>query len=60
MPVRTYGSETMIWREKERYRIRAVQIDNLTGLLGIKRMDKVLNGCVRELYGQKKIDEGVL
>ena len=25
----TYGSETMLWREKERSRIRAVQMDNL-------------------------------
>ena len=33
-----YGFETMIW--KERSRIRVVQMDNLKGLLGIKRMDK--------------------
>ena len=38
-----YGSETMVSKEKERYRIRAVQMDNLRGLLGIKRMDKVRN-----------------
>ena len=36
LPVRMYGIETMIWREKERYRIWAVQMDNLRGLLGIK------------------------
>ena len=29
VPVITYDSETMIWREKERSRIRAVQMDNL-------------------------------
>ena len=29
VPVLTYGTQTMIWREKERSRIRAVQIDNL-------------------------------
>ena len=23
-----YGTETMIWKEKERFRIRAVQMDN--------------------------------
>ena len=28
MPVLMYGSETMIWREKERSRIRAVQMDS--------------------------------
>ena len=38
----TYGSETLIWREKKRTRIRAVQIDNLKSLLGIRRIDKVL------------------
>ena len=37
------GSETMPWEEYERYRIRAVQMANLRGLLGIRRMDKVPN-----------------
>ena len=40
VPVFTYGIETMIWREKEGSGIRAKQVDNLTGLLGIWRMDK--------------------
>ena len=31
VPVLTYGSETMIWKEKERSRIRAVQTDKLRG-----------------------------
>ena len=39
--VLTYGCETMIWRE-ERSRVRAVQMDNLRGLLGIRKMDKVI------------------
>ena len=43
LPVFTYGNETMIWREKERSRIRAVQMDKLRSLLGIRRMDKVPN-----------------
>ena len=43
VPVLTFGSETMIWREKERPRIRAVQMGNLRGLLGIKRVNKVPN-----------------
>ena len=39
-------------------------MDNLRGLLGIRRLDKVLNPLIRELYGAKKglderIDEGV-
>ena len=40
MPVLMYGSETIIWREKERSMIRAVQMDNITGLLGIRMMEK--------------------
>ena len=46
--VLTYGSETMIWREKERSIIRAVQMDNLRGLLGIRRMDKVPDARIRQ------------
>ena len=38
-----YGSETMIRKEKKRSRIRVVQIDNLRGLLGIRRMDNARN-----------------
>ena len=49
VPVRNYGSEKMIWREKERSRIRAVQMENLRGLLGIRRMDKVPNALIRQL-----------
>ena len=65
VPVLTYGSETMIWREKERTWIRAVQMDNLRGLLSIRIMDKVPNGRVRQLCGvmkciDEKIDEGDL
>ena len=42
MPVLIYGTETVIQKEKERTRIRAVQMDNLKGLSGIRRMDEVL------------------
>ena len=60
-----YGSETMIWREKERSRVRAVQMNNLRGLLGIRRMDKDPNAHIWELYGvmkelDKRIVEGIL
>ena len=46
----------------EREGVRAVQMDNLRGFLGIRRMD---NARIRELCGVKKglderIDEGVL
>ena len=60
-----YGSETMLWKEKEISRVRAVQMDNLRGLLGIRRMNRVSNVRIRELCGvtkvvHKRIDEGVL
>ena len=49
----------LIWREKERYRIRAVQIDNFRGLLGIRRMDKVSNAQIRQLCRlMKGVDNG--
>ena len=65
MPVLMYGSETMIWKERERSRIRAVQMDNLRTFLGIRRMDKVPNARIRELCGatkevEERVDEGVL
>ena len=41
MPALMYGIETMIRR--------VVQMDNLRGLLGIRRMDKVPNARIREL-----------
>ena len=51
VPVLKYGSETMIWREKERSRIGAVQMNNLRGMVGIRRRDKVPNARVRQLCG---------
>ena len=54
-----YGSETMIWEEQERSRIRGVQMDK------IREMDRVPNTWIMELCGvmngvDKRIDEGVL
>ena len=40
LPVLSYGSKTVIWREKDRSRIMAVQMDNLRDLLGIRKIDK--------------------
>ena len=47
VPVRMYGSETLIWEEKEEFRIRTVQMDNHRGLVGIRRMDKVPKAWIR-------------
>ena len=65
MLVLMYSSETMIWKEKEKYRIRSVQMDNLRRLLNIRRMDKVPNVWIIEFCGvtkgvDERIDEGVL
>ena len=43
-----YGNETILWKEKERSRIRAVQMDNLRCLLGISWIDRILNARIRE------------
>ena len=60
VPVFVYGTETVSWK-KERSSIRGVQMDNLRGLLGIRRMDRVANAWIRELCGvEKGVDEGVL
>ena len=45
VPVLMYGSETVM----ERSRVRALQMDKLKGLLGIRRMDRVPNARIREL-----------
>ena len=50
VPVLMYGSETLLWKDKEISRIRALQIDNLKGLLGIRMMDRVPNAWIRESY----------
>ena len=39
VPVLMYGSETVLWKEKERSRIRVVQMENLRGLLGIREVN---------------------
>ena len=38
----------------ERSRIRVILMDNLNGLLGIRRIDKIPNAQVRELYKVKR------
>ena len=54
-----------LYGRRRGYRIRDVQMDNLRGLLGIRRMDRVPNARIRKLSGvrkgvHKRIDEGVL
>ena len=47
-----FDSEIMIWKE-EKSRTRGVQMENLRGLLVIRRMDKVLNAQSDERGGRK-------
>ena len=55
-----YGNEAMLHGRRRRARIRAVQMDNLRGLLGIRRMDRVPNKLIRELCGvTKRVDERI-
>ena len=56
VPIPIYGSETMLWKEKERSRIWAVQMDNFRRLLGIRRMDRVPNARIREFCRGKRKD----
>ena len=49
MPLIMYGSQTILWNDKEKSRIRAVQMHNFRGFSGIRRMDKVPNARIREL-----------
>ena len=60
-----HGSDTILWKEKERSRVRFVQMDNLRGLLDIRRIERIPNARIRGVCGVKKgldgrIDEGVL
>ena len=54
VPVLRYGNEKMLWTEKERPRIRAVQMDNLKRLLGIRKMDRAPNAQIRELRSEER------
>ena len=65
VPVLTYGSETMIWKEEERSRNSAIQMDKIRSLLSIRRMDRVPNARIRKLCRMAKgvnerIEEDVL
>ena len=54
VPSLMYGSETMLWKEKERSRIIAVQMDNFRGFLGIRRMDRAPNNTDKGVVPNEK------
>ena len=61
MLVPVYGGESMILKKKKRSRVRAVQMDNLRGLLDIRRMNKVPNARIREFCSvMKGVDERMM
>ena len=56
-----YGSKTVIWKDNnKRLRIRDVQMDKLSSLLGTHIMDKVPNAQIMELcWVRKGMDERI-
>ena len=61
MPDLLHGCETMIWREKERSRLKAVQMDSLRGPLSIRRIERGMNAWITEMSGvMKGVDKSVL
>src|SRR5678816_4114129 len=43
LPVLMYSSETMVWNKRYRSKSQSAQMDNLRGVLGVKRIDKMRN-----------------
>ena len=54
VPVLLYGSELMIYEEKERSRIRNLQIESLRSLFGIRRIYRMLNVWIRKMCRVRK------
>ena len=52
-------------KDRKTWKSRVLQMDSLRGLLGIRRMDRIPNGWIRELFKvtkgvDERTDEGVL
>src|SRR5678816_2220515 len=47
LPVLLYSSETMVWNKKYRSKVQCVQMGNLRGVLGVRRIDKIRNERIR-------------
>ena len=54
IPVLMYRSEMMVWKVKEKSRIKSVQMDNLRYLLGIGGIDRIPIVQARGLCGVMK------
>src|SRR5678816_32877 len=44
----------MVWNKKYRSKVHCVQMNNLRGVLGVRRIDKMRNERIRKLSGVKK------
>ena len=65
VPTLLYGSETVYLKERDISRIRAVEMDCLRSIVGVRRMDRVRNADVRKVCGvskgvEKKREGGLL
>ena len=58
MIILLYGSEIVVWREKERSRIRIAQIDNLRDLLDIRIVCEM--HMKKQKYSRKKVFFNIL
>src|SRR5678816_3773424 len=54
LPVLMYSGETMVWNKRYRSKVQCVEMDNLMGVLGVRRIDIMRNERIRELCGVKK------
>ena len=52
-----FGSEIWVMRKRDEQRLEAAQIKFLTHLLGITKLDKEKNQCIREKTGAQNIVE---
>jgi len=50
-----FGSETWVLRKREEQRLEATQMKFLRHLLGITKLDKEKNECIREKTGAQNI-----
>ena len=50
-----FGSEAWVLRKREKQRLEAAQMKFLRHLLGITKLDKEKNQCIREKTGAQKI-----
>ena len=48
-----FGSETWVLRKREEQRLETAQMTFLRHLLGITKLDKEKNQCIREKMGAK-------